>query len=391
MATSKKAPTPPTKRTATDGKGPLKDEVRLELAKEKDILAQNYQVKIAVFTQPAAFGIKISRGDDARELMAKFPPRTPFRLFINDRLQYEGWTDAHEVSVDASNGTSLTIRGRDLLAPIHDGEIIRDRSFENMSAEQLVEEAIKDTGLDATVTLDSTKARSTRSGYKLIAPVNPKITAKQQARLARAYVAESWYRFIKRHLDHSGLFLWAAPNGELVISKPDSEAKATFVIDREAQGEVIEARHTNDTTHRFAETYVYAKGSSIKKTKRGLQDYKGKAVDKEIQALGFTKIKTFRDSAVTNNEEATFFAQRKVAEANRAGWKLSYTVVGHSGYTVDGKRAVWTPDTMVQVTDTHLGISGKFWIESVDFKSPPTTTTLELIRPQDLLFGSDET
>jgi hypothetical protein len=48
---------------------------------------------------------------------------------------------------------------------------------------------------------------------------------------------------------------------------------------------------------------------------------------------------------------------------------------------------VWAPDTIVDVDDDEFGISGQFWVESVTFKRPPTTTTLVLMRPSDLVFG----
>lgn len=350
--------------------------------------SQNYSVKIAMFTQPATFSIKLSSGDDAAAIAAQYPPNTSFVLKVNGQVQYEGWTDGYDVTVD-TNGTSLEIKGRDILAPIHDSQILKDTSFTGLNASQIVEMAVKETGLNATVSLDVSKARKTRSGYTLIAYDDPPFTAKQAARLARAFVNETWYNFIHRHLEHSGLFLWAAPNKELIISKPDPNKAATYVLRRSA-GEIVSVQRRVDTTKRFAEVYVYARGSTVRKTPKGLHDYKGMVSDPEMKAWGFSKLRTFRDSGILDDKGAELYAQRKLAQLNRSSMRLTYTVIGHSGNTVDKRRAVWTPDMMVQVEDPQVGISGKYWIESVEFRSPPSLTVLELIRPQDMTFGSDE-
>jgi prophage tail gpP-like protein len=98
-----------------------------------------------------------------------------------------------------------------------------------------------------------------------------------------------------------------------------------------------------------------------------------------------------RDVNVSTDEQAEFFARRKLAESRRTGWQLTYTVAGHSTRAIGGLgRAVWTPDTVVEVEDDEFGLRDLFYIEAVDFRRPPTTTTLTLMRTGDLVFGSDD-
>jgi prophage tail gpP-like protein len=82
-----------------------------------------------------------------------------------------------------------------------------------------------------------------------------------------------------------------------------------------------------------------------------------------------------------------------MAESRRQGWRLSYTVAGHTAGCPLGGRVNWAPDTLIEVNDERLGIREEvFWVESVTFNgSPQSTTTIELMRPRDLIFGDAPT
>jgi prophage tail gpP-like protein len=104
------------------------------------------------------------------------------------------------------------------------------------------------------------------------------------------------------------------------------------------------------------------------------------------------------DTHAKTEQQAAAMARRKIAEANRNGWQLNYTLAGHTAPSLIGggdSRAVWTPDTMVEVDDDELGIRGLFYIESVTHtRGPHTESTVHLMRPEDLIFadpGSEPT
>jgi hypothetical protein len=65
---------------------------------------------------------------------------------------------------------------------------------------------------------------------------------------------------------------------------------------------------------------------------------------------------------------------------------------GHSTPSlVGGGRAVWAPDTIVEVNDELLGITGTFWVAQVThMRNPKSTSLIELMRLGDLVFGTDE-
>jgi prophage tail gpP-like protein len=109
-------------------------------------------------------------------------------------------------------------------------------------------------------------------------------------------------------------------------------------------------------------------------------------------AFGITRPLVLRDANVNNADQAVFYARRKIAETRRAGWSLVYTVAGHTIPSLaTGARAVWSPDTIVNVIDDEMGLSGPYYIERCVYRrGPQTSTELVLQRPSDLVFGSDE-
>jgi prophage tail gpP-like protein len=82
-----------------------------------------------------------------------------------------------------------------------------------------------------------------------------------------------------------------------------------------------------------------------------------------------------------------------IAEANRRGYQVKYTVPGHSTPSAkDGRvRAIWTPNQVVSVDDEEFGIKEDMWISDVEFaRNPQTETNLVLMRRKDLVFAREE-
>jgi hypothetical protein len=83
-------------------------------------------------------------------------------------------------------------------------------------------------------------------------------------------------------------------------------------------------------------------------------------------------------------------ARRKIAECRRAGWRLSYPVSGHTVAAIGGGRAVWAPDTTVEVIDEELGLQGVMYLESVTFHaSPHRWSELHVMRVDDLVYAEE--
>ncbi len=207
-----------------------------------------------------------------------------------------------------------------------------------------------------------------------------------------AKMGERWLEFLQKHLEKAGLFLWSDFEGNIVLSTPNGEQDATYHFVRQLgqaqnQGKILGGRIVNNTTKRFAYVQIFARGNG-KKLGRGKLN--GAFIDDEMVAYGYKRARTFRDANCLSELQAQKYARHKIGEANRASWNVTYTMRGHWAFTPDGGRAVLAPDTVAQVDDEELGISGELYIETVEFRGgAATTTTVTMMRPGDLTFEKD--
>ena len=210
-----------------------------------------------------------------------------------------------------------------------------------------------------------------------------------------ARAGEKCLDWLKKHLDKAGVMVWTDTNGDIVVSAPNTEQKPKYHFVRQRgqkRNAVNVTSHSfkNDTTKRLSSVIVYGRGPGKKKGKGKI---KGEFVDADMVAMGILKTRTFRDANVFDEPQAVKYAQAKMAEINRASWSLTYVIEGHTApvYGDVTKRAVVTVDTMAQIQDDELGISGLFYIEAVEYTSPPSTTKITFMRAQDCFFEQDPT
>lgn len=382
----------------SDALGDTTDTVRLRLGTEDVVIATSYEVRISVLTQPAAFSLKLGHGDVAKEIIRRYPAKTPFALYINKALQFTGETDGYEVSGDGG-ATEVTIKGRDSLAPLHDAYVSADQSHDNATYADIVIESLTQVGLTNTLIFSNEANRKAVTGVNVRQIVDPNSEAKDPVvateitkKVIQAKVGERRYEFLKRQLDRAGLFLWAGADGQFILSEPNANQVPTYRIlrqrglDRDAVN-ATRAHYKNETTGRYSEAIIYGRGGG---KKFGRQKSRGAFVDEEMFDMGYRRPLVHRDVNVTNDRQAEFYARRVLAETRRAGWQLIYTMAGHTVECLQGGRAVWAPDTCVDVQDDEFGLKGTYWIESVVHKrGPETTTEITLMRPDDLIFASE--
>jgi hypothetical protein len=211
--------------------------------------------------------------------------------------------------------------------------------------------------------------------------------------VVHAKAGERCLEVIQRHLTKAGVMLWSDANGDFVVATPNpyQAPRYAFVRRRGQERSVVNIKsHSfkNDTTNRVAKLKVFGRKAGGGKGK-GLVS--GEAIDPEMIELGYTHAEVERDANVFDDAQAVKYALAKLAELNRAAWSLQYTIRGHTTPTPDGGRAVITPDTTAEVYDDELGIYGTYYIESVEYRSPPTETVVTLMRPEDLFFEVDPT
>lgn len=369
------------------------------------LYAESYEIQQGILQQPAAFAIRLGADVPTHELADMWPPNTPFTLSINDAPQFTGRTDGFTMSTSESGG-SVTLRGRDALAPLHDGYATSERSFASATFEQLVNAALTEVhGLSGAPTLIYSNEANRKAivGVPVKQTAKPKIdgvepdvwvTKPAQGKQIQIKMGQRWLSdFLKPELDRAGLFLWAAGDGTLILSTPNTSQEPTYSIHRRRAGysagyitNIISSEWRNEPTARFSRCDVHCRSAGGDKAR--VKSF-GTYDDAEVISWGINRPLCIKDDTAKTIQQAEFLARRRIAEARRAGWALTYTVAGHTAPSLfNGAPAVWAPDTIVAVEDDQLGLFGSLYLESVEHRvQPHATTTLHLMRIEDVIFG----
>lgn len=409
------------------------DTVTITLGGSEIQICTGFNISQSILKQPCEFSIRLGRGStdhDAkkgpttRELIKAAPPNTPFQLYINDNLRMTGRTDGYRVTAAGGQASELTIFGRDTLAALHDAHIHEEKSFNDATYKSLVETVLKLVGYKD-FKLDATGAgpradRKLKAGVSVrellpVRTVQEILDNKGEGQTSGAggsggstahntlqtKLGERWMDFLRKQLDRAGLFLWAGADGKIFLSAPNANLSPTYRVVRE-RGQtrnmvnVTHADLMNDTRPRYSYGVIYGKHGG---KKAGVQKSKGDSVDDEMLGYGYDieRAITIRDKYCQNPAQAAYLAQRKLAEGRRHGYQLVYTMSGLSTPAIGGGRAVWTPDTTVEIVDDEFGIDETtpggniFWLDTVDFsRQPKSNTTIHLMRPYDVVFGTPD-
>lgn len=408
------------------------DEVVLTLGGESLKITENYEIRAGIFDQPSAFAIRLGSSQTAAKIISRYPSNTPFQLLLNGQPAQSGFTDGFTTG-DSSGATMVTIKGRDLMARVTKAYVRAERGFSGLTYAELNEEVLSlcfgYTAPDAKnfrlevfpytrvngglfVSNDANRLRMTGKQRIAVTPPETDVdfditqdvhtvfgnfvegTSRDIYKTLKVNCGTKWYEnFLKPQNDRVGLFLWAAAAGGFILSTPNGNQSPSYQITRLRNGEkglgkVKSACFENDTANRYSKWVVVGRGGPGRNF--GHPKTLGEFVDPEIAELFGSEdgaINTFEDNHSDTVAKCQFLARRRCAEANREGWRLTYTVSGHSTEGVFG-RANWAQDTVVAVDDRELGIAGNFYLESFTMnRNPETTTTLRLMRPKDLLFG----
>lgn len=392
--------------------GAANDVVTIELGLAPNntlAVCTGYDVQMGIFDQPSAFSVRTGTGDLARELLAKYPNGTPFRLNVGGQAQFTGYTDGFDANDGGGDGTEISFEGRDILAALCDTEIEKEESFQAASHVELIRKAIERVGLLKPFELDppsvvgSNKAnRAKITGANIVAPGDSSEAELLQIAgskgdsyvVLRTHLGETLMNLLRRHLDAAGLFIWAAASGDIVVGVPNSKQAPLYHLIRRRgstpTSNVIRARYHNTFRPRYSEVVIYGKTTGRKFSRSTV---KGAYTDDEVVSAGISKVRVLRNMDVTSTAHAEHLAKKELAACRRRGFMFEYTVAGHSApnlFTNGRTRAVFAPDTVVTVDDDEFGLHGNFWIESVSHRRTPfTTTTIRMLSPDVLIFGDD--
>ena len=208
----------------------------------------------------------------------------------------------------------------------------------------------------------------------------------------KANVGTSYYNFLQEPYKLAGLFLWCTADANFVLARPTADQEPAYKIlveeDQPLTGaRMIDRSHDDNTTQRHTGYIVYGRAGS---GTNGRSKLVGSYVDEEMSSYGFQHNRVIHDDDVKSQAEADYLARRACAEERRQGWRLEYTVSGHILPSTKGTNGylVWAQDMVCEVEDHEIGLFGKYYIQDVTFRrNPHMTTTIALMRPEDLVFA----
>jgi prophage tail gpP-like protein len=390
----------------------MTDAVTIKLAGRSLFRVTDYDLKLGIFEQPGTFACTIGRPYPFRWLAEAFPPKTPYQVFLGDTLVQTGLTDGF--SLAGSDKTQSKLASRSVLARVVDDEVPAELSFRNPTYRSMVDEVLERSGVYTLLErfgITSDVLLTSNEGNRVVWTGTQRARGPKTAEVietaagggvyeyVRAEVGTKWGAFLFEKLRRAGLFLWEAADGKIVLASPNVDQPPIGRLERtEGRNDILGESFSNDTTGRHSECTVYGRNQG---GKDGTGKLEGRYVDEEMVAFlnpneadrangGVIKLAlTKRDREVKTQRQAVALARREIAEERRRGWRLSYTIQGH---TLPGigpsDRVRPAPDSIIEVHDDYLGIYGPMLIESARFMGTEgtTTTQLDLLRVEDCFF-----
>jgi prophage tail gpP-like protein len=402
------------------------DEIVLEL-KGVGRKCLQYRAESSIFRQPSAFAARVGYagalpgllrdelffGEPFKLRVLRRDPKDPSKSLFDWPLQ-TGRIDAVDVSSDGPS--EIEFRGRDNIAALFDSYFLADRSFSETSYFAITQEAMRLAGVPADVKLltgqegwEKVVTGYTKAPKVKVPPFDAGTQVVEQVESGKtrivyntikAEIGSSYFNWLKEQYKRAGLFLWAAPFGDLILSRPNGTQDPIARITRRMPGgsgpstraecNVLRWRFGNDFAELHARVRVFGRGGGGKGGRRRIE---GLYEEPALLDLGMTKEITYQ-ADVRTQAEADILAAFYAAEERRKAYALEYTVAGHTteSLTNPGQWIPWTVNTVVEVTDELVFGPGPYYLVVGDLTfertmGGGTTTTIKLYRPNDLVFA----
>ena len=425
------------------------ERVRIRLGGEESYTIERYEIRQSFTTQPGSFALRVGHSGLVRDFLKAYPPGTEFELFVDlpDGRQVRimsGRIDHNGVESSAG-ANEVTLRGRDWMAPLHDGMSRVERTFGRVTFTALNEKVLVLSGVtepslffdntdnrlavQGTPKIEKTEQRtrefeiqdgqpprvaivSTGEGagspfaFDTVAATADRMvalpdTVKEVVKMVgydvpnplKLKLGTSYLHFLQQENNRAGLFLFAGADPRTyILTRPNVLQAPTWRITRrrgQSWGILESPHYTNDTAGRYSHYFVRGRGGG---GPDGRKQIEGLYVDQEMVDYGLLKDWSHEDAIAKTSKGAEYLARRMAAEKARAGWSLTYPLRGLSWPTIAGGRAVWCPDGMVELDDEEFGLSGPFWISDVAMSggaNDKTSSMITLHRPAHQLYGDE--
>lgn len=329
-------------------------------------------------------------GDDASwEAIASYVQiGTLAAVFVNGRRKMTGKIRLHDIPVDASGGVAIrftvqTKMAEAAVAVADPSIVVKDVSLKSfiLALYRPLGLTERDFIFDPATSRDLLTGREGRWGKP---PPNVEAMKEEQAVVNPP---ETIFAAADRHLRRFGLMHWDAPDGRIVVGRPDDEQIPIYIFRmfRDAIGaranNVLRMGRSRDYSQVPTVLGIYGSGSKL-----GWQRAKVSSVvqDDDVLAAGlYHPVMIFADSIQTE-QMAKAVANREMSARRRDKDTFSVQVDGHSFWDGDESTAEFGIDTVAEVlADVIGGPQGAYLVHRVTFDLDPSnggTTTLEMVK-----------
>lgn len=319
-----------------------------------------------------------------KELLA---PERKFELYIDDAIQATGWIDRRSARCSIDGGTIVNVQGRDVLAPLCKANIHPSTRLKGLTVAQIVQSAIEqvygpieetlgfpvpnviyDNAANVQLLQDSTEGNGGRNKHSA--------NLKRVLDYYSAQPQEGAFEFCARLLRRNGLWLWAGADGQIVVSSPNYDQRASIFLSRRAGDKLIQIQEAEDTWDRGnIPSVVHCHGQGGGKQWEYHHVF-GTAVDPNSRVHCPSYIAR---NEVTTTQEAQNWAVQELSRLKQEERVYEVTCKGHRD---PYSQNVYAVDCVAKVDDAFLGVSEDMWILERTFtksESAGTQTRMKLV------------
>jgi len=336
-------------------------------------------------------------------------------------LVMTGIIDEVHITETRDGGASVTVTGRDHMAPIVDCDILPTVGIERSTLAQVGRKLLCETMpgqpkaffRESDLVIDNDANRVILTGKPpssggvekflmseaaTIAATTKKATAKKVARAVertieevKPHAGETIFGFLQRHAQRFGLLIWGSADGKVVFGRPNYEQSPLYTL-RMRQGangyanNVIAFSRRTSFKHRPSETHVYGKGASGDQMPTEVHAV---VFDDEVHDHGLYRVLTVHDQGARTRDEAERKAQYEMSHRRQSGDVIHAVLEGHA----EAQGVCYAIDTIAAIKWDKAGIDDSRYVVSRTFtasRHEGQRTTLDIVPKDSIALGDGD-
>lgn len=328
-------------------------------------------------------GWSLSLGGDSywTDIVSLVQPDSKVQIWVDGVQILTGFVDIVRTESSASTGVRVNVQGRDMLRPLIKANIHPGFSLKGLTVAQMVEKVVEKYYREPrpTVYYDSAAERTVLGLSGAFTPKDRSAAQKKVIDFCAAHPNEGAFEFLARNLRRFGLWLWATPDGNLVVSGPTyDQAPAYDIIRRKGERGIGYLSSTYTQDHSTLPSFIEVRGKATAK-EWDKATVRATASDLGVSDVYFNEPLYVQHDQAETQEQAQAFALQELTRLQENSRVYETTSVDHRDQTTGNIFAI---NTVASVEDDFCHVRERMWVSSVTFNksvSSGTTTSLKLL------------